>query len=59
MPTPAPMPALAPVERPPLPPALFGCAATVGVLPGVLVNVMGATIVVTGVEARTTEVTVE
>jgi len=59
MPIPAPIPALAPVERPPPPPPPFSWAATVGVEPGVLVNVTGATTVVTGVEAMTTEVTVE
>lgn len=58
MPMPAPMPALAPVDKPPelVPPA--DAAATDGVLPGVLVMVPMATIVVAGVEARTIEVTV-
>ena len=57
-PIPAPIPALAPVDKPPElePPA--EAAATEGVLPGVLVIVPTATIVVAGAEAMTTEVTV-
>jgi hypothetical protein len=59
MPTPTPMPALAPVDRPPLPlltPA--EAAATDGVAPGVLVVVPTSTTVVAGFVAITTEVMV-
>lgn len=59
IPTPAPIPALAPVERPLLPPPVLACAATVGVVPGVLVKEPTETMVVAGTSATTTEVTVE
>lgn len=58
MPTPAPMPAFAPVDSPPLLVDWLEDAATEGVLPGVLVNVYGSTTVVAGMEAITTEVRV-
>lgn len=58
-PTPTPIPALAPVERlslPLLPP--LDNAATDGLLPGVLVNVLTSTTVVAAFVATTTEVSV-
>jgi len=59
IPTPAPMPALAPVDKPLLPllPPLEA-AATEGEAPGVLVKVPTSTTVVAGLDAITTDVMV-
>lgn len=58
IPTPAPIPALAPVDKPEEPPPLPLSATRVGATPGVLVRVAGSTIVVAACVVTTKEVTV-
>ena len=58
IPTPAPIPAFAPVDRPEDPPSLSLDATIVAAVPGVEVNVAGAMIVVAGCVVTTTEVIV-